>query len=705
MTETVDIYTVSKRYDPTYTTPLRNAFAKDMRRRFKELTDVIWEGVVVRDCFGLDRGVHTLQMSPTGFNQFAFMRDPEKVEAFMAWLQEQVDKGLLKVSTFQQIGTSIEAAWTNMYVYDSYKRGVLRARQELQKAGVQIPSIEDSGGIGVVLGTPFHMDRIGLLFTRVYGELKNITGAMDLQISKVLAQGLIDGDGPRLIARKLIATINGTGVDKLGITDTLGRFIPARRRAEMLARTEVIRAHHIGSIQEYRNWAVEGVTVMAEWSTAGDDRVCDKCASLEGKIFTLDEIEPLIPLHPQCFIDYQIPIYTSEGWKEIGKIKIGDYVLTHKGRFRKVYALPRSKSNNTEVVSFYIKGIRNQQLSMTANHPVLIEMEDTGNYCWKEAGKCTKDDKIVILANECVRCKKPIPYFNMYCSHSCLSKDITKRQWSNPEHRKNMSKKTSLQLKKEYALGIRVGKDITKKAHDATRLLASKGLHPFQKPEVIEKNKIATHTPELRKASSERMKKKNPMHDPLIVEKTQKIMKEFYHNNPDRRLNAIMSKHRKNKSLMTSIEKKMSELLDNVGIEYIYQYPILNFDVDFAIPSLKIAIECDGEYWHQDKEKDLIRQRKIENEGWFVLRYSDARINKCLDEVKRELSRVLCNHTKHYQFTGWKIQDIKKWTLTKNRILYNLSVEEDESYIAKGVVVHNCRCIALPYIEDLKKYY
>ena len=68
----------------------------------------------------------------------------------------------------------------------------------------------------------------------------------------------------------------------------------------MLARTEVIRAHHIATIQEYRNWAIEGVIVKAEWMTAGDDRVCPKCEALQGKIFTLDEIELLIPLHPNC---------------------------------------------------------------------------------------------------------------------------------------------------------------------------------------------------------------------------------------------------------------------------------------------------------------------------------------------------------------------------------------------------------------------
>ena len=296
--EVLDIYTVSKLYDPTRTTALRNAFARDMNKRFLEITSTIRIGVDDQDCFGLKKdNLDVLQAIPPGFREFAFLRDPEKVAAFMKWLQEQVDKGLLKVGQFQQVGTAIEAAWTNMYVFDSYKRGVIRARYELKKAGINVPPIDD---INILLGTPFHMDRIGLLFTRVYTELKNITSAMGLQISKILSQGLIDGDGPRLLARKLISTINGAGVDKLGLTDTLGRFIPAQRRAEMLARTEVIRAHHIATIQEYRNWAIEGVIVKGEWMTAGDDRVCPKCEALEGKIFTLDEIEPMIPLHPMC---------------------------------------------------------------------------------------------------------------------------------------------------------------------------------------------------------------------------------------------------------------------------------------------------------------------------------------------------------------------------------------------------------------------
>ena len=39
--------------------------------------------------------------------------------------------------------------------------------------------------------------------------------------------------------------------------------------------------------------------ILAEWSTAGFN-TCPDCADLEGRIFTIKEIDGLIPLHPNC---------------------------------------------------------------------------------------------------------------------------------------------------------------------------------------------------------------------------------------------------------------------------------------------------------------------------------------------------------------------------------------------------------------------
>ncbi|MDA8114401.1 MAG: phage minor head protein [Acidithiobacillus sp.] len=669
-------------FDPTRTLTLRKAFVADMDKRFNALKRLIRESIIDNDCFGLVSPATPFSaLAAATPGQFRFDRSAAKVEGFMAWLQEQEKAGVLELVQKSRIGAPVEQLWANTYIDTAYQRGIRRGREELRKQGVDIPTFGDNGlrdPIIAAFNQPVHADRVGLIYSRVFSDLKGITSAMDTQISRVLAQGIAEGRNPRELAR-----IINDRVDAIGIV-----------RARTLARTEVIRAHHAANVQEYRNAGVEGVSVMVEWSAAGFN-VCPICLALQGKRFTLDEIEFEIPKHPNCFIDPQTPVYTSIGWKPIGKIEIGDLVLTHKNRFRKVYGLPRMAKQTPDVVRFVIKG--GKKVTMTANHRLLVTREGWQRPRWKMADQCTLEDKIHLLAGECRRCKKPTPYFNEYCSRTCLSLDITDRQWANPAHRKNMSEKASAQLNREYKLGIRDKDKITKAANTITREMVKKGEWVLQREEVRESGRHLTNTLEHREASSLRMKSANPMKNPVTVEKARNSLRDLYFNHPEKRLNYRMARHRKS-GRMTSIEKKMSELLDKMELDYVFQYPILNYNADFALPGLGIVIECDGAYWHQDKDRDLVRQKKIEKQGWSVLRYDDCAINNNLLFVEEEIARVAGNHSGEYKTLSWGIESIERWTIKKPRTLFNLSVEEDESYMAKGVVVHNCRCVAIPIV-------
>jgi SPP1 gp7 family putative phage head morphogenesis protein len=252
------------------------------------LRGAIRKVIVDQDFFGLSGDEFRVSL----------LRSEDKINEFMTWLRKQEAQGILEIGTMQTIGQPIEQAWTNTYIKSAYERGVARARTEMTKAGYSVPTIAASGGIAAVISTPVHIDRAGVLYSRVFQELTGITSQMDTQISRVLAQGIIDGKNPLKLAEILNKTISGP-VGDLSMTDTLGRFIPAERRAKMLARTEIIRAHHLGTIQEYENWEVEGVSVQAEWVTAGYN-VCPDCQALEGRVFSLDEIRGMIPLHPHC---------------------------------------------------------------------------------------------------------------------------------------------------------------------------------------------------------------------------------------------------------------------------------------------------------------------------------------------------------------------------------------------------------------------
>jgi len=301
MTDYTNKIYIYRAYDPTHTTTIRNAFVGAMDKRFNELISVVKRSVNDNDCFGLKQGIQTHQMVPAGWQAFNYKLSQEKVTKFMEWIQTQVNAGILNIQQYEQIGTAVNSAWTNMYVLDSYKKGIIRARYELLKAGFNTPSIESTGGILMSLALPIHVDRLGLLYTRVYTDLKGITEVMDTYISRILAQGLADGDSPLLLAKKLVSVINGQGIGDLGITNTLGKFVSAKTRAEGLARTEIIRAHNAATIQEYRNWGVNGVNVLAEIVTAGDDKVCSVCNELaKNGPYTLDEAEKLLPAHTNC---------------------------------------------------------------------------------------------------------------------------------------------------------------------------------------------------------------------------------------------------------------------------------------------------------------------------------------------------------------------------------------------------------------------
>ena len=296
--------------DPTRTTSLRNAFVRELINRFRHLRGLIRKAIVEEDVFGLREGSGfkiTVLQTP-GRRRFAFPRSADKVSAFMEWLNRQVQQDILQVAQITQVGTGVEAAWTNQFIQDSYRRGVVRARSQLTKGGFNVPPLSETGGILASMSTPFHIDRLGLLFTRTFNELRGITNAMDQLISRLLAQGIADGLNPNTIARVLNHAISGMG-RTLGlpisyINPRTGKLVsyvmPPERRARILARTEIIRAHAEAQLQEFQNWGVEGVNVKAEWITAGDNRVCEQCAGLEGSIFTLEQAQGMLPLHAQC---------------------------------------------------------------------------------------------------------------------------------------------------------------------------------------------------------------------------------------------------------------------------------------------------------------------------------------------------------------------------------------------------------------------
>jgi len=161
----------------------------------------------------------------------------------------------------------------------------------------------------------------------------------------------------------------------------------------------------------------------------------------------------------------------------------------------------------------------------------------------------------------------------------------------------------------------------------------------FENPEYViihsKKIKDALADPEIRKKQSISAKKywdENPDKKIEISEIKKQFLKDNSHKHPV----YICSQ----KGIFSSLEKKMKSYLDEMNIKYKHNYPQLGYFIDFAILDKKIAIECDGEYWHSlpgAKEYDEVRQKFLESEGWNFIRFSGTEINNDFEFVKGSL--------------------------------------------------------------------
>lgn len=118
--------------------------------------------------------------------------------------------------------------------------------------------------------------------------------------------------------------------------------------------------------------------------------------------------------------------------------------------------------------------------------------------------------------------------------------------------------------------------------------------------------------------------------DKNLSEETKEKLRLFMKNNPKNNVNFKLAK----KGYITKIERIMKSILDNDFINYIQQFNINKYFVDFYLPKYNLVIECDGEYWHRNKElEDLERDNIIKNHGFQIIHIKEVEFEN-LDHVR-----------------------------------------------------------------------
>lgn len=514
----------------------------------------------------------------------------------------------------------------------------------------------------------------------------------------------IDRTSDRLL-REISILLIGAALAGRDIDDIVARieaFFPSENKTgwffnnlEALERTE-LQVAGIAALMLYY-WQSRSILEGVYYSAVWDNRICDICAGygadFEGTVFLPSQVPVIIPIHPRCF-EMHTNIYTSQGNKKICKIKIGDYVLTHKGRYRKVLDVIKTDGYQDKFVTLhchYESGSKNYKISSTYNH--LFLTDKYGHKEWVSANDLNVGDHLYIRASKCSICGHLIPYNRKCCNRQCAANIHKINYRSDPDKKKQKSAR----LKEEYRTGKRDGNKTTKACHKKVKLLVKIG--EFKAPNAHGyMNQDFYDVDFIRKLSNDRKGKDNPMHKSKhsdeYWQKISQDKKEYYENNPEKHPNSIVN----NKWHKTDIEIIMGSALAKEEIVTEYNYSVGSKWVDYAIVDKKIAVECDGEYWHQDKEKEQKRDRYLSSKGWTVLHFSDNKIKNNIDECIDEIKRILKNHNGDYAFCEVVINKIETNIPQKCKTVYNLSVEEDESYTANGFAVHNCRCQWIPAI-------
>jgi len=169
-----------------------------------------------------------------------------------------------------------------------------------------------------------------------------------------------------------------------------GRNYELRAYADLVAKTRL----RVVQTEAVLNTCKEFDNDLVQVSDHGTD--CMICLPYEGNVYSLSGrssaypyLDSYPPWHPRCLADGNSRILTDKGLIPIRKIKIGDMIFTHKGRFKPVTNVFKRKFKGQLI---WING-----LGITYNHKMFTE---SGLI---PAGNLTREDKLFELSPKLIK--------------------------------------------------------------------------------------------------------------------------------------------------------------------------------------------------------------------------------------------------------------------------------------------------------------
>ena len=364
-----------------------------------------------------------------------------------------------------------------------------------------------------------------------------------------------------------------------------------------------------------------------------------------------------------CLVE-NVPVWTKSGLKKIKDIVVGEKVLTHNNRWRKVL---NTMVNEVDEDIFRITTTDGKTVEgITGNHPVrkLVHGgQGVGTrYEWVEASDIKVGDTVQAhySTGVCDYCNAP------------LFKRIR-----NSEDRSFCDQKC-----RKAAPGNALGRRYDSTLKGITKAENINLTGGIRTPEGRAKQIAATKTPEFSAMRSDTMKKQ------MTSERASDMAKTQWENRSEGEKASHMGKmvkaarYKRSANRMTRPEVKMLDILKNLGSgwEFIgdFSKTIGGKNPDFLNDN-KI-IEVYGDYWHRnDNPQDRIDF--FNRHGYETLVVWESELNNNHDEVVERVAEFAGNALT-------KVDSIETFRHTGK--VYNIEVEEDNSYVTEAFTVHNC---------------
>ena len=173
----------------------------------------------------------------------------------------------------------------------------------------------------------------------------------------------------------------------------------------------------------------EDVTII--WQLGYTDKHCVDCLMIaKGNPYT----KKTLPTYPKaggsrCFVGKRnsYKILTIDGWKNFNEIKVGDLVLSHQGKWKKVLNIIDEQCQDEfcyEIILETKENKRPLKFYMLNDHKSICDGK------WTVAEDLKVGDRLLLIGHPCKHCGKVITYDDHrslnaeYCSQSCSSTAI-----------------------------------------------------------------------------------------------------------------------------------------------------------------------------------------------------------------------------------------------------------------------------------------